>query len=74
MNFKIGSLAQPVEQLAFNQLVGRSNRPRPTISLKYYSIKYYSILISIKSLSPMLSDQEMRNGSPGCAPENSNER
>ena len=31
MNFKIGSLAQPVEQLAFNQLVGRSNRPRPTI-------------------------------------------
>ncbi len=26
-----GPLAQPVEQLTFNQLVGRSNRPRPTI-------------------------------------------
>ena len=27
-----GSLAQPVEQLAFNQLVARSNRARPTNS------------------------------------------
>ncbi len=26
-----GPLAQLVEQLTFNQLVGRSNRPRPTI-------------------------------------------
>jgi hypothetical protein len=26
-----GSLAQSVEQLAFNQLVARSNRARPTI-------------------------------------------
>ena len=28
---EFGSLAQLVEQLAFNQLVGRSSRPRPTI-------------------------------------------
>ncbi len=28
---QLGSLAQLVEQLAFNQLVGRSSRPRPTI-------------------------------------------
>ncbi len=26
-----GPLAQPVEHLTFNQVVGRSNRPRPTI-------------------------------------------
>ena len=30
-NLRNGPLAQPVEQLTFNQLVGRSNRPRPTI-------------------------------------------
>ena len=29
-----GSLAQLVEQLAFNQLVARSNRARPTIFSK----------------------------------------
>ena len=29
-----GPLAQPVEQLTFNQLVERSNRSRPTIFLK----------------------------------------
>ena len=28
---RTGPLAQPVEQLAFNQLVARSNRARPTI-------------------------------------------
>jgi hypothetical protein len=28
--FSLGSLAQLVEQLAFNQLVARSNRARPT--------------------------------------------
>ena len=33
-----GSLAQLVEQLAFNQLVGRSSRPRPTIYLKLKSL------------------------------------
>jgi hypothetical protein len=63
MNFKIGSLAQPVEQLAFNQLVGRSNRPRPTI----FSI-IIQIFVSIESLSPLLSDQVIRSRSPGCAP------
>ena len=30
-----GSLAQSVEQLAFNQLVVRSNRTRPTIFASY---------------------------------------
>ena len=29
-----GPLAQPVEQLTFNQLVERSNRSRPTIFIK----------------------------------------
>ena len=69
MNFKTGSLAQPVEQLAFNQLVGRSNRPRPT---NFFNC--YSIFVSIESPPPLLSAQVMRNKSPGCAPENSNER
>ena len=31
MRGRNGPLAQPVEQLAFNQLVARSNRARPTI-------------------------------------------
>ena len=31
MRLFTGSLAQSVEQLAFNQLVARSNRARPTI-------------------------------------------
>ena len=30
MSLRRGPLAQPVEQLAFNQLVVRSNRTRPT--------------------------------------------
>ena len=33
MSLRRGPLAQPVEQLAFNQLVVRSNRTRPTILL-----------------------------------------
>jgi hypothetical protein len=32
----LGSLAQSVEQLAFNQLVAGSNPARPTIYLKWY--------------------------------------
>ena len=35
--FNIGSLAQSVEQLAFNQLVASSNLARPTISLNFIS-------------------------------------
>ena len=35
---EFGSLAQLVEQLAFNQLVGRSSRPRPTINNKKPSL------------------------------------
>jgi hypothetical protein len=37
----LGPLAQPVEQLAFNQLVARSNRAGPTI--------YFSTLMTCGS-------------------------
>ena len=48
-----GSLAQLVEQLAFNQLVARSSRARPTtppVSGK----KEYKLLISLKFLKYLL--------------------
>lgn len=35
LKYQTGPLAQPVEQWIFNPLVGRSNRPRPTISLSF---------------------------------------
>ncbi len=38
--FLNGSLAQPVEQLAFNQLVARSNRARPTILVSLNNLSY----------------------------------
>ena len=38
---RYGSLAQSVEQLTFNQLVGRSSRPRPTIfEFTYHFMKW----------------------------------
>ncbi|WP_414478365.1 hypothetical protein, partial [Proteus mirabilis] len=38
------SLAQSVEQLTFNQLVGRSSRPRPTISIYFSGLLSHAIL------------------------------
>ena len=46
-----GSLAQLVEQLAFNQLVARSNRARPTIIPVTFNdlMKSYSIGLNLSS-------------------------
>jgi hypothetical protein len=41
-----GALAQLVEHLTFNQVVGRSSRPRPTtFSLYINSLRVYLVLL-----------------------------
>ncbi len=59
-----GSLAQSVEQLAFNQLVEGSNPSRPTTLLKVYKSVQYSDGSLAQSVEQLAFNQLVEGSNP----------